>query len=701
MLNKLRNKDAVKTDGKIDCFDVKTLKAEKKIELTINAGEIEEATSINCIFIYKDDEYKAQAKLEKNILSIDLSDFAKNKKRLGNGFKAYIEAKMDNQTYLYEIYSTKVMHELSNQDKKHYNRENRVYDSFDIAEYKGNNYICFSYFDEESVFCIQGVKESEYHTRIIRAKIIYAKIKKNFFYVKIRYPKCSYEYKGLRLSFRATKQDDREIYEIETQKVKENSQYVYYKGRINLNEINFRPIFWDLQLIAEKEGKECHLALKNMSLEFVFRYTNLFAENLYNFKDGMFVYPSPVKNRSIALQYRERGKYDGIGFRFKERVSLVLYILFFWYFKKNKIYLVYEKYSTMAQDNGYYFFKYCMENDIEKEMGAKIYYIIDKNSPDYEKVAKYKNRVLDFMSYKHIVYLLGAKLMISTDTRNHAYAWRKKGNLLYVFWRNKKIVFLQHGVTAMKKVDFFYGKGKSGGCDLFVVTSDYEKDIVLKNFDYSEDEIAVTGFARWDVLKDKSNGSRDILLMPTWRNWLDEVGDELFKESDYYKNYTTLLTSKELENILKEKNLTLYFYLHPKFKDYIDNFISNINFSDRIRLIPFGEIQLNELMMQCRMLITDYSSVSWDVYYQNKPVIFYQFDLPYYLEAHGSYMDMDKELFGEKARDVSHLIGLIAEYADADFKVKTEFEKNREYYYKYIDDDNSKRICEEIKKKGW
>ena len=32
-----------------------------------------------------------------------------------------------------------------------------------------------------------------------------------------------------------------------------------------------------------------------------------------------------------------------------------------------------------------------MENDMEKIMNRKIYYVIDKKSPDYEKVKKYKN----------------------------------------------------------------------------------------------------------------------------------------------------------------------------------------------------------------------------------------------------------------------------------------------------------------------
>ena len=54
-----------------------------------------------------------------------------------------------------------------------------------------------------------------------------------------------------------------------------------------------------------------------------------------------------------------------------------------------------------------------------------------------------------------------------------------------------------------------------------------------------------------------------------------------------------------------------------------------------IRLIPFGTMPLNQLLMSCHMLITDYSSVCWDMLYQNKPTLFYQFDLDQYNEAHG------------------------------------------------------------------
>ena len=84
-------------------------------------------------------------------------------------------------------------------------------------------------------------------------------------------------------------------------------------------------------------------------------------------------------------------------------------------------------------------------------------------------------------------------------------------------------------------------------------------------------------------------------MMPTWRTCLEDAENAIFAESDYCKNYMALLNNPELDKLLKEQDVTLNFYLHPKFRRYITEFMV---VSDHIRLIPFGEESLNELMMQ-------------------------------------------------------------------------------------------------------
>ena len=173
---------------------------------------------------------------------------------------------------------------------------------------------------------------------------------------------------------------------------------------------------------------------------------------------------------------------------------------------------------------------------------------------------------------------------------------------------------------------------------------------------------------------------------------------EEFKKSDYYFNYMKLLQSEKLARLLKENNVNLIFYIHPKFKDYLGEF--NVS-GDHIELIPFGSRPLNEIMMKCSMLITDYSSVCWDVYYMRKPVLFYQFDYDMYMQAHGSYIDMEHDLFGERYVGYTELINGIDAYIRKDFEIKEKDAENIDYYFEYRDAHNSKRTYDYIIGKGY
>ena len=106
-------------------------------------------------------------------------------------------------------------------------------------------------------------------------------------------------------------------------------------------------------------------------------------------------------------------------------------------------------------------------------------------------------------------------------------------------------------------------------------------------------------------------------------------------------------------------------------------------------------------MRDCRMLITDYSSVCWDVYYMGKPVLFYQFDYDMYMSTHGSYMDMTTELFGPRYFDSGALIEGMAEVLDRDFREDPEAAAKRGQYFAYIDNDNSRRTYEYLKRRGY
>lgn len=465
-----------------------------------------------------------------------------------------------------------------------------------------------------------------------------------------------------------------------------------FKGDMPLKEI-----FWDVRAVVEKYGAKQYVKLGYNG--YAIKQKLYFSNVQCDVDDKHIIFPYFTKKGIINFCFRERSEYDTAEVKRREVLAYILYILSGLFLSRKNIWIVYEKFCKMAQDNGYYFFKYCMENLDEKEK-KNIYYVIDKRSDEYKNVEKYGKHVIDFMSVKHMLYIMSMSICISSDSKSHLYAWRTKPSLVKRAIGKKKELFLQHGVTALKQVHQLFGKNGTSSMEYFVTTGRVEQEIAINELGYNEKTAPITGFARWDVLEDKqSNKEKFILLMPTWRSWLEEVSDNQFLVSDYYKKYSSLLQSPRLNQILKDTNTRLVFYIHPKFAGYIDNFKAAV--SNRVTYIPFGKIPLNELMMRCSMLITDYSSVCWDVYYMDKPVLFYQFDYDMYNQAHGSYINMENDLFGNRSTTEDALLNDVEYFANNGF---VENEKDRlaaPKYFEYRDNNNSKRIYDFLKNNGF
>ena len=565
-------------------------------------------------------------------------------------------------------------------------------------EEEGGNFLLCVYMDKGGKWFLGFGTEWRTHKMTQICHLRYLTMRKGMLNLHLVTDSHKYGYKPEQVvfRFRSKLQEERCGYnfEIKTVKIKKDLQYL--DACLDLKNVDLKSLYWDVvvMFVNPETGERFEAAV---SMTRAYRlFTSFLYGGSYETGNGFFLYPYNTSSKKLAFQFREEGEYDHLGFRVKELTAFAAYYLLKPYWDSRHIQLVYEKFCMMAQDNGYYFFKYCMDHEEEKRQNNHIYYVITKDAPDRKKLDAYQSHLVDFMSIRHMIYMIAAELLVSTDTRNHLYAMRQRGSILKRYLRKKPLVFLQHGVTALKKVDFFYGKGKSGSCNLFVVTSDFEKKIVEDYFGYAEDEIVNSGFARWDVLEDKSERLREILIMPTWRAWLENVTLEEFKESDYFHNYMALLNSPRFHCFLEKNDLLANFYLHSKFREFIQDFSVE---SDRIRLIVFGEEPANELMMRCKMLVTDYSSVCWDVFYLDKPVVFFQFDRDKYMEAHGSYLDMDRELFGDCAQDVDGLLTYMEKCADDHFVVRPEYEKMQKSFYKYFDDQNSRRICDAIVKK--
>ena len=447
---------------------------------------------------------------------------------------------------------------------------------------------------------------------------------------------------------------------------------------------------WDVYLYTE-DGEALPVILDGVT-----RLKLLFG-NYEIPKGDHILFPMASTNHMLTFRYRLRSDYDSGITSAKQNLVYVFYRLTKPIWTRKKIWVIYEKYCTEAQDNGYYFFQYCMENLPEEEK-KYIYYILDRNSAQWDRMQKYGSNVVPFMSARHILYLLAARIYAAPDAKFHGFVWKPKPNIISREISKKQILFLQHGVTALKRVDKLFGKNGSAPMTYFAVTSEFEQKIVTENFGYAKENVPILGFTRWDVLENKASAhEKNILIMPTWRPWLEEQSDKVFQESEYCTRYRALLENKELKDFLEENKVKIIFHIHPKMKEFLEAFHTG---NDKVELVVQGSKPLNELIMKCSMLITDYSSVSWDVHYLAKPVLFYQFDYELYQKANGSYIDMTRELFGDRCLDQEQLADCIKEYVRNGFKEKESYAQMRKEHFAYTDHNNSRRTLEFLKSRG-
>src|SRR5699024_4031830 len=222
--------------------------------------------------------------------------------------------------------------------------------------------------------------------------------------------------------------------------------------------------------------------------------------------------------------------------------------------------------------------------------------------------------------------------------------------------------------------------------DKLIVSSDREKNLIVNEYGFKNDEVIITGLARFDrVIKErrkwikKFKNRNKILIMPTWSNALHTLSEDQYMETDYYKAYQSLITDPALEKIAKQKQLIISFYLHRNFQQFTHLFDS-----DFVHILAQDDYAVNELLADNQILITDYSSVGLDFALMHKKVLYYRPE-----ELAGSDMMEEPENFlpGPIVHNHADLFENLQNY-----KMDEAYKQNLHLLYKYNDTKACKRI---------
>ena len=385
-----------------------------------------------------------------------------------------------------------------------------------------------------------------------------------------------------------------------------------------------------------------------------------------------------VKALFKMLKERQVGYKVGIPFR-------LMYYLAYPFLNKKHIWFFMDR-PEVSDDNGMYLFKYAVDRD----ENIKKYFVINKNTPDYHEMKEFGD-VIAYKSIKHRLFGMFVENIVTTHPDNQIIYpyWASYPHLAGLLKANN--VFLQHGII---KDDISSWLNKySMDLSFFLTSAEPEYESIFENpYNYDDNVVQLLGLPRYDTLKNNEN-KKQIIIMPSWRRDLENKVDDYIVETEFFKNFNSLINNEKLIEYAKSHGYEIIFRPHPNVYRFINLFDTN-----EYTTIDYDRVKYQTLFNNASLLITDYSSVAFDFSYLKKPILYYHYSKDYHFDLTDSYFDYESMGFGEIARSEDELVEYIIEYIDNDCNIKDEYLKRIDEFFLYTDKNNCKRVYEAIKK---
>lgn len=392
--------------------------------------------------------------------------------------------------------------------------------------------------------------------------------------------------------------------------------------------------------------------------------------------------------RHLRFVIRETKVTDRASEKAKIRLAFVCSLISFWY----RPIVLYEKYCRNYEESASVLFEKLID-----EGYRNVKYILNADSIAAASInERYKKHIVDQFSFRHYFNLFSAKSIISSEALGHAMEKGTADSLFktFVMDGSKNYVFLQHGVMYMVALSSeqrnFFRKGEGKGKQRVVVSSKLEAAHFLDNTNYEPADIYNCGLIKFDKSILNDNADR-ILVMLTWRPWEFVKGLADMNETAYYKMLRRIV--KAVPDNLKNKLIVMP---HPLVADQV-----KLKKDDEVWKYYVDGKKYDDLLKETKLLITDYSSISYDAFYRGSNVIFDWEEKEICMREYGEngHLMLTEELaFGDICYNSESMGGVIA--AAYSRPQQQEHIENYSRIVEFHDGNNCGRFIEMAKSDG-
>lgn len=274
--------------------------------------------------------------------------------------------------------------------------------------------------------------------------------------------------------------------------------------------------------------------------------------------------------------------------------------------------------DTSPQDE-FELFKFLYEKNNEHFVP---YYIINEKCAAYEEIkSKYGDNIIPYSPEKLVSFAFFMKDLFKT-TKFICGGFQvlhslnigitdavKHSPYVYSF-------FTQHGITFFKDDFISQSSYSSFLFDKLMISNDFEKKIFMERACYTEDNLVKNGLFRWDLLSaDNAESEKSIFIYFTHRRYLRNIPDEELKNTVYVRTIVGFLENPRFKKFVEENGYTLKIALHHSVLQVCGN-----ELLDGVHILEDEEIA--DAKKKSAILITDYSSMCFEMWFQHKPSIF-------------------------------------------------------------------------------